>query len=108
MAHTPQAEAPILVRIVPLRAKPVTERADTARHLETCSPAEHRRFVELLSEYGTRAKVARSWGVTPPVVDKVRDGRAPLSPARIAALPPSLRRALEAAAANDVSPLDAA
>lgn len=55
-----------------------------------------------------RAKVARSWGVTPPVVDKVRDGRAPLTPARIAALPLSLRRALEAAAANDVQPLDAA
>lgn len=99
MAHTPQAEAPIHVRIVPLRAKTVTERADTERHLA---------FVEALSQRGMRAKVARSWGVTPPVVDKVRDGRAPLTPARIAALPPSLRRALEAAAANDTTPLDAA
>lgn len=67
-----------------------------------------RRFAELLERHGMRAEIARAWGVTPRIVDKVRDG-APLFGRRFDALPPSVRRALiRACAANDTLPLDAA
>lgn len=101
MAHTEQREHAIPVRIGAKSLKPST--VQVLRHLDAC--AAHRHFVALLTEYGMRAKVARAWGVRPAVVDKVREGRAPLTETRIAKLPPSVFAAL---AANDVLPPDAA
>lgn len=46
---------------------------------------------------GWRAEIARSWGVDGRVVDDVSRGWAPLSPERVAALPPLVRRAVERA-----------
>lgn len=101
MAHTKQGVHAIPSRIGARSIKPST--AQVLIHLDAC--AAHRHFVALLTEYGMRAKVARSWSVSPSVVDKVREGRAPLTAGRIAALPPSVFAAL---AANDVVPPDAA
>ena len=56
-------------------------------------------FVAVLSDgrrRGALAEVAKSWGKSTALVKRVRDGLAPLTDERIAALPPGLRAAVEA------------
>lgn len=64
----------------------------------TRNEREQRRavFCDLLKRRGAAASVARAWDVTEAVVRKVRDGLAPLTDERIAALPPPLRAAVAA------------
>jgi len=66
--------------------------------LVTRNEREQRRavFCDLLKRRGTLATVARAWGVSDAQVRRVRDGLAPLTDERIAALPAGLRAAVEA------------
>lgn len=74
-----------------------TEQVAPVRRLVTRNEREQRRaiFCELVRPRGATATVARAWGVSDTVVRKVRDGLAPLTDERIAALPASMRAALD-------------
>lgn len=73
------------------------ESASSVTRLVTRSEKEQRRavFCSLLERRGTIAAVARAWGVSDAVVRRVRDGLAPLTDERVAALPAATRAAFE-------------
>lgn len=73
------------------------ESASSVTRLVTRSEKEQRRavFCGLLERRGTIAAIARAWGVSDAVVRRVRDGLAPLTDERIAALPAATRAAFE-------------
>lgn len=54
-------------------------------------------FGSLFAARGVRAKIARAWGVSPTIVDRVRDAgpdNLALTNERLCALPPSMRAAV--------------
>lgn len=76
-----------------------TGQTASVSRLVTRSEREQRRavFCQLLRQRGAAAKIAEAWEVSPTMVRRVRDGLAPLTDERIAALPRSMRVALELA-----------
>lgn len=56
-------------------------------------------FARAIAQHGAIVATARAWDVDESVVRRVRDGRKPLTDARIAALPTTLRLAFERALA---------
>lgn len=71
-----------------------TERPGSVTRIITRSEREQRRaiFCEVLAtRRGVAAEVARAWGVTDPVVQKVRRGTAALSDEKLLALPAWMR-----------------